>query len=322
MTLQRSLIYEDGLGKDMSGLETAPAAPEEDATQLQKAQYAKESRRYDEKNGKIFTRMLLATTDCRGGYASVAAQVVQAYAPVGTAEFGDGRGAVMALEARYRLDGESRMQELHDQLANLQVTDAEQYDPSRVIQEFRRICVELGALGDTALSARKTHAFFRALPDSQYESLKTVLRCDRQRDGTASSFDDMAARATSYHAMKIRDKVTAKEESAGRDEHDAGDRERTLNTAAYERSRNSSRRNNGQNGRKYRGNGTSKTNSPARGNNNNGGYTSRNTNGNLSEDSNSSRSKSARERRHGNRTGRGGRRRNRNDGKNRHGRCN
>ena len=52
----------------------------------------------------------------------------------------------------------------------------------------------------------------------------------------------MAARATSYHAMQIRDKVTAKEESAGRDEHDAGSRKRALNTAAYEISRNPSRK--------------------------------------------------------------------------------
>ena len=69
--------------------------------------------------------MLLATADSRDGYVSVAAQVVRAYAPVGTAEFGDGGGAVMAVEAKYRLDGESRMQELHDQLANLEVTAAE-----------------------------------------------------------------------------------------------------------------------------------------------------------------------------------------------------
>ena len=80
------------------------------------------------------------------------------------------------------------MQELYDQLANLQVTEAEQYDPAQVIQELCRICVELGALGDTVVPARKTQAFFRALPDSQYESLKTVLLCDRQRDGTASVF--------------------------------------------------------------------------------------------------------------------------------------
>ena len=176
--------------------------------------------------------MLLATADCRQGYASVAAQVVQAYAPGGTAEFGDGRGAVMALKAKYRQDGESRMQELRDQLANLQVTEAEQYDPARVIQELRIVCVELGALGDTVVPARKTHAFLKALPDGQYEPLKTVLLCDRQRDGTASSFEDLVARATSYHAMQTRDKVTAKEESAERDERDAGSRERALNTAA------------------------------------------------------------------------------------------
>ena len=122
------------------------------------------------------------------------------------------------------------MQELHDQLANLQVIEAEQYDPARVIQELRRICAELGALGDTLVPARKTHAFFRALPDSK-KTLKTVLLCDRQRDGTASNFEDMAARATSYIAMQIRDKATA-QESAGRDEHDAGSLERALNMAA------------------------------------------------------------------------------------------
>ena len=81
----------------------------------------------------------------------------------------------------------------------------------------------------------------------------------------------MAARSMSYHALQIRDKVTAKEESAGRDAHYAGSRERALNTAAYEGSRNSSRRNNGRDGRIYRRNGTSNTNSPARGNDNNGG---------------------------------------------------
>ena len=158
VTLQRSLMDEDCLGRVMSDLETVPAAPEEDATQVQRAQYAKKSRRFEEKSGKLFTTMLLATADCREGYASVAAQVVQAYAPAGTAEFSDGRGAVMELEAQHRLNGESRMQELHDQLANLQVTEAELYDPARVIQELRRICVELGALGNTIVPARKlTH---------------------------------------------------------------------------------------------------------------------------------------------------------------------
>ena len=63
MTLQRSLMYEDGLGKVMSGVETAPAALEEDATQLQTTQYAKQTRRVEENNGKLFPRMLLATAE-------------------------------------------------------------------------------------------------------------------------------------------------------------------------------------------------------------------------------------------------------------------
>ena len=78
---------------------------------------------------------------------------------------------------------------LHDQPTNLQVTEAEQYDPARVIRESRYIYVELGDLGDPVVPARETNAFFRALPGSQYQSFKTVLLCDRQRDGTAASFE-------------------------------------------------------------------------------------------------------------------------------------
>ena len=47
----------------MSGVETAPAALEEDATQLQTTQYAKQTRRVEENNGKLFPRMLLATAE-------------------------------------------------------------------------------------------------------------------------------------------------------------------------------------------------------------------------------------------------------------------
>ena len=64
---------------------------------------------------------------------------------------------------------------------------------------------------------------------------------------------------------KFAIKVTA-EKSAERDEHDAGSRERALDTAAYEGTRNPSRRNNGRDGRKYCGKNTSNTNSPVRGN--------------------------------------------------------
>ena len=55
ITLKSSVMYEGRLGKVMSGVETAPAAMEEAATQLQKTQHAKECRRFDENNG-IFLR--------------------------------------------------------------------------------------------------------------------------------------------------------------------------------------------------------------------------------------------------------------------------
>lgn len=57
--------------------------------------------------------MLLATSDGAGDYSSIASQVVQAHAPIGSGEFGDVRKAVPALESRYRVDGTFRMQELY-----------------------------------------------------------------------------------------------------------------------------------------------------------------------------------------------------------------
>ena len=250
---------------------------------------------------------------------SVATQVVQAYAPVGTAGFGDGRVVVVALEAKHWRDGESRMQELHDQVANLQVTAADKYDLAREIQEVRRVCAELEALGDVVVPARKTHAFFRALPDEKYESLKTALLCHRQRDGSSSTFEDIAAHATSYHAMQFRDKITATDERAG-GENDAGSHESASNTTAHVEPRNS-RRNNGRGqGRGYRGNGN--TSSSTRSNNRNDDHMST-SNGNSSDDSNTGRREHASERSHRNQaSGRGGRQRGRNDGKNRHGRYN
>ena len=57
----------------------------------------------------------------------------------------------MALEAKYLLDGESRMQELHDQLRNMILP--------RLLRELRAaFFVELGALGNVVAYARKTRA--------------------------------------------------------------------------------------------------------------------------------------------------------------------
>ena len=60
-------MFENALGKVMPGLETAPAAPEEDATEVQKGQYEKESRRFDEITGSFlrecFELRLMAVKD-------------------------------------------------------------------------------------------------------------------------------------------------------------------------------------------------------------------------------------------------------------------
>ena len=40
-TLRRSLMYDDGLGEVISGVETAPAALLQDASRLQRTQYGK-----------------------------------------------------------------------------------------------------------------------------------------------------------------------------------------------------------------------------------------------------------------------------------------
>ena len=101
------------------------------------------------------------------------------------------------------------MQQLHDQFGSLEVTAADEFDPARVIQELRRICIELDALGDKVVPTRKTHAFLKALPDKHYRSFKTVLLCEKPRHGgEALDFEDIANCSTSYHAMQIGGKVS------------------------------------------------------------------------------------------------------------------
>lgn len=110
------------------------------------------------------------------------------------------------------------MQGLHDQLPNFQVAADEKSDSTRAIQELGRLCTEVGELGDVAVDAHKTHAFLRAPPDEKYKSLETVLLCDRQRDSNTSKFQDIAALATSYRSMQIRENLPPSKPSAGRDD--------------------------------------------------------------------------------------------------------
>ena len=158
-------MHEAGMGEVMFGVETAPAALTAGASEEDITPHAVSVKTFKEKNGKLYTRILLATSDCAEGCSSVAPQVVQTFAPIGTEEFGDGPSAILALEAKFRLDGVFRMQELHDKFGTLHVTAADNFDPARVIQEFRRICIELDALGDKVVPARKTNAFLKSLQD-------------------------------------------------------------------------------------------------------------------------------------------------------------
>ena len=68
------------------------------------------------------------------------------------------------------------MQELHDQLANFQVTAADKYDPARVIEELRRFYVELGALGDVdILCCTRIEATARqSMPGTWYRTVPGI----------------------------------------------------------------------------------------------------------------------------------------------------
>ena len=66
------------------------------------------------------------------------------------------------------------------------------------------------------MSTRKTHAFLKALPDKHYGSFKTVMMGEKPRNGSAAiEFDDVANRATAYHAMQIRGKASTIDDGSG-----------------------------------------------------------------------------------------------------------
>ena len=74
-TLMRSIMYEQNLGRMMTGTETAPEV-REDATETERAADHAALKAWEEKNGRLFTRLQLATSDCDEGFMSAAAQVV------------------------------------------------------------------------------------------------------------------------------------------------------------------------------------------------------------------------------------------------------
>lgn len=142
---------EAGLGKVMSKVETAPVALGPTTTTAEVAAHKKLTDGFDEKNGNLCTRLLLVTSDCADGYANVASQDVQTYGPIGTGEFVDGRSAIVLNQANFGPDWVYRMQEFHEKFGSLEVYAVGNSDSAGVIQELRRICIELNPLGDTVV---------------------------------------------------------------------------------------------------------------------------------------------------------------------------
>ncbi|CAB1121335.1 unnamed protein product [Ectocarpus sp. CCAP 1310/34] len=109
------------------------------------------------------------------------------------------------------------MQQLHDEFASVAVTAADKFDPARAVQQLRRICHELGNLGDNVVEARQSNALLQAVPDKQYGSLKTALLCEKPNLGGSEGlgFDAIVQRATVFHAMQIRGKVSDHDDGSG-----------------------------------------------------------------------------------------------------------
>ena len=267
VTLMSSIMYESDLGNVMHGDETAPAALEEDASSAATTAYRKALHKFKEKNGKVFTRLLLATSDCPEGYSSPASQVVQSHGPIGAEKLGDGRGAFAALEAKYRFEGVHRMQQLHDELAAVELTAADKFDPARVIQKLRRIFHELAALGDPIVASRQSHLLMNALPAKPYGTFKSYIECEMMRSGSEGmKFDEIARQVTQFHAKQVRGTILDLDGGSG-------SHGRALNTVTHGGAR-GFRKQGGRGGRgSRRGNG-GRTGTGSSGSNSNGGGTS------------------------------------------------
>ena len=208
------------------------------------------------------------------------------------------------------------MQELHDKFGALEVTAADSFDPARVTQELRRICIEVDALGDKVVPARKTRTFLKSLPDKHYGSFKTLLLCVRPSGGgVAVDFEDVANRATSYHAMQIRGKDSSNDDGTGSHGH-------ALNTVVHGGARGFRKQGGRGQGRGRRGNGggiANGNNDSSNSSTSNGVF---NSNGNSHGGSSAGRARGARGIGRGSQTsGRRSRGRGQDNGQNHQGRC-
>ena len=143
-----------------------------------------------------------------------------------------------------------------------------------------------------------------------------MLLCERPSgDGVALDFEDVANRATSYHAMQIRGKVSS-------NDYGTGSHGRALNTVVHGGARDFHRQGGREQGRGRRGNGSGTANvnnNSSNSNNSNGVF---NSNGNLHGGSSAGNARGARGIGRDRQTsGHGGRGQGQDNGQNHQGRC-
>lgn len=97
---------------------------------------------------------------------------MQSHAPVGDGDFSDGCFTLVALDAKFKVEGAHRMQQLQNQLASAEVTEADSLDAALITQELRRVFVEVGIIGGTIVEARKAHVLRTSFPDDDCGSFK------------------------------------------------------------------------------------------------------------------------------------------------------
>ncbi|CAB1117976.1 unnamed protein product [Ectocarpus sp. CCAP 1310/34] len=79
VTLTRFLMQKSGLGKTMSGKEQPLEALTGDEAPDERAAHATAMEQFAERNGELYMRLLMSTSDGAGGFSRAASQVVQRY---------------------------------------------------------------------------------------------------------------------------------------------------------------------------------------------------------------------------------------------------
>lgn len=97
-TRKESMVYEDG---------QTPPSLAGDSCDAEKEAHAEETSQFELLNGNLCTRFLTAPSDTRKAYLRSVAQEVQAFFPIGPAEFGDGcrEGTRDRVPSRQQLNG-------------------------------------------------------------------------------------------------------------------------------------------------------------------------------------------------------------------------